>query len=71
MRKQFKAPPSPPKKTPISSSFHFQCSSDAFTIGLAPVWVDDREEVSVKFQRIRTKMGELVKAHARALMPIE
>jgi len=93
LRKQFKAPPSSPKKTPLSSSFHFQvtisslsnkfnlidfyknfefqCSSDAYTIGLPPVWVDDYEEVSVKFQRIRTKMGELVKAHARALMPIE
>lgn len=31
--------------------------------------MDDSEEISVNIQRIRIKTGELVKAHAKALMP--
>ncbi|KAM7275525.1 hypothetical protein ACFE04_017391 [Oxalis oulophora] len=44
-------------------------SSDAFTIGLPPDWVDDSEEISVNIQTARVKMAELMKAHAKALMP--
>lgn len=36
---------------------------------LPPDWVDDSEEIAVNIQRARIKMGELVKAHANALMP--
>ncbi|EXB95720.1 hypothetical protein L484_007470 [Morus notabilis] len=42
---------------------------DAFTVRLPPDWVDDSEEIAVNIQRARIKMGELVKAHAKALMP--
>ncbi|XP_015577214.1 tlg2p-like protein a isoform X1 [Ricinus communis] len=58
------APLSTEDPGPSSSS-----ASDAFTIGLPPAWVDDSEEVSANIQRIRIKMAELVKAHAKALMP--
>lgn len=38
-------------------------------MGLPPAWVDVSEEISANVQRARTKMAELVKAHAKALMP--
>lgn len=38
-------------------------------MGLPPDWVDVSEEISVYIQRARTKMAELGKAHAKALMP--
>lgn len=38
-------------------------------MGLPPAWVDVSEEISVNIQRARTKMSELGKAHAKALMP--
>jgi syntaxin 16 len=38
-------------------------------VGLPPDWVDVSEEISVYIQRARTKMAELGKAHAKALMP--
>ncbi|XP_062145210.1 tlg2p-like protein a isoform X2 [Alnus glutinosa] len=44
-------------------------SRDAFTVGLPPAWVDDSEEVAVNIQQARVKMTELVKVHAKALMP--
>ncbi|WJX79818.1 Syntaxin-43 [Trifolium repens] len=44
-------------------------SSDAFTVGLPPSWVDDSEEISTNIQRAKVKMSELTKAHAKALMP--
>lgn len=44
-------------------------SRDAFTVGLPPAWVDDSEELAANIQRARVKMAELVKAHAKALMP--
>ncbi|KAL5859185.1 hypothetical protein ACOSQ4_000481 [Xanthoceras sorbifolium] len=44
-------------------------SRDAFTVGLPPAWVDDSEEIAVNIQRAQVKMAELVKAHAKALMP--
>ncbi|XP_020966422.1 syntaxin-43 isoform X2 [Arachis ipaensis] len=39
------------------------------TVGLPPAWVDVSEEISANVQRARTKMVELAKAHAKALMP--
>jgi syntaxin 16 len=39
------------------------------TIGLPPSWVDVSEEISANMQRARSKMTELAKAHAKALMP--
>lgn len=42
---------------------------DAFTVGLPPDWVDDSEEIATNIQRARIKMAELVKVHAKALMP--
>ncbi|EFJ11929.1 hypothetical protein SELMODRAFT_234811 [Selaginella moellendorffii] len=39
------------------------------SVGLPPPWVDVSEEVAIDMQKIRSKMGELAKAHARALMP--
>lgn len=36
------------------------CSSDAFSVGLPPAWVDDAEEIAVNIQRARVKMAELV-----------
>lgn len=45
------------------------CSGGALTVGLPPAWVDIFEEIGVDMQRARTKMAELVKAHAKALMP--
>ena len=39
------------------------------TVGLPPAWVDVSEEISANMQRARTKMAELAKAHAKALMP--
>jgi len=38
-------------------------------MGLPPAWVDLSEEISANVQRARTKMAELAKAHAKALMP--
>ncbi|KAK7344261.1 hypothetical protein VNO77_13683 [Canavalia gladiata] len=42
---------------------------NAVTVGLPPAWVDVSEEISADVQRARTKMAELSKAHAKALMP--
>ncbi|XP_061369769.1 syntaxin-43-like isoform X1 [Gastrolobium bilobum] len=39
------------------------------TVGLPPAWVDVSEEISANVQRARTKMAELAKTHAKALMP--
>ena len=39
-------------------------------MGLPPAWVDISEEISDDMQRARTRMNELVKAHAKALRPI-
>lgn len=38
-------------------------------MGLPPAWVDDSEEIVANIQRARVKMSELVKLHAKALMP--
>ncbi|KAF7818166.1 Syntaxin-43 [Senna tora] len=42
---------------------------DAFTVGLPPAWVDDSEEIATNIQRARVKMSQLLKLHAKALMP--
>ncbi|KAL4588390.1 hypothetical protein LXL04_001274 [Taraxacum kok-saghyz] len=38
-------------------------------MGLPPAWVDVSEEIAANIQRARSKMSELSKAHAQALMP--
>ncbi|XP_044502907.1 syntaxin-42-like isoform X1 [Mangifera indica] len=55
--------------TPLSTEDPGPSSREAFTVGLPPAWVDDFEEISVNIQRARIKMAELVKVHAKALMP--
>lgn len=45
------------------------CSTGATIVGLPPAWVDVSEEIAANMQCARTKMSELVKAHAKALMP--
>lgn len=47
----------------------YGCSKGPLTVGLPPAWVDLSEEISANVQRARTKMAELAKAHAKALMP--
>jgi syntaxin 16 len=54
---------------PISTEDPGTSSKGAITVGLPPAWVDVSEEISVNIQRARTKMAELGKAHAKALMP--
>ncbi|XP_048336306.1 syntaxin-43 isoform X4 [Ziziphus jujuba] len=44
-------------------------NEDAFTVGLPPAWVDYSDEIAANIQQARIKMSELVKAHARSLMP--
>ncbi|CAL5352247.1 unnamed protein product [Camellia sinensis] len=55
--------------TPLSTDDPGPSSNDAFTVGLPPDWVDVSEEIGANIQRIRGKMRELVKAHAKALTP--
>lgn len=54
---------------PLSTEDPGPSSRDAFTVGLPPAWVDDSEEVAANIQQARVKMAELVKVHAKALMP--
>ncbi|KFK37979.1 hypothetical protein AALP_AA3G054500 [Arabis alpina] len=56
------------KYTPVSTEDPGN-SRGTITVGLPPDWVDVSEEISVYIQRARTKMAELGKAHAKALMP--
>ncbi|XP_021898894.1 syntaxin-43 [Carica papaya] len=44
-------------------------SRGALTVGLPPAWVDVSEDIAATVQRIRTKMVDLGKVHAKALMP--
>ncbi|XP_073156186.1 syntaxin-43-like isoform X2 [Henckelia pumila] len=44
-------------------------SRGTVAVGLPPAWVDVSEEIASNIQRVRGKMGELAKAHAKALMP--
>nr|KJB81066.1 hypothetical protein B456_013G127800 [Gossypium raimondii] len=55
--------------TPLSTEDPGNSSNGAVTVGLPPAWVDVSEEIAANVQRARTKMAELAKAHAKALMP--
>ncbi|XP_068659492.1 syntaxin-43-like isoform X1 [Aristolochia californica] len=55
--------------TPLSTEDPGNSSRGALTVGLPPAWVDVSEEISSDMQRAQAKMMELVKAHAKALMP--
>jgi len=54
---------------PLSIEDPSASSRGAVSVGLPPAWVDVSEEISANMQRARTKMTELAKAHAKALMP--
>ncbi|KAG0497864.1 hypothetical protein HPP92_002555 [Vanilla planifolia] len=54
---------------PLSTEDPGSSSNGALTFGLPPAWVDISEEISTNVQLARTKMSQLVKAHAKALMP--
>ncbi|KAF3454571.1 hypothetical protein FNV43_RR05019 [Rhamnella rubrinervis] len=54
---------------PLSTEDPGNSSKGALTVGLPPAWVDVSEEIAVNVQHARTKMAELTKAHAKALMP--
>uniref|UniRef100_A0A7N0UFI7 t-SNARE coiled-coil homology domain-containing protein n=1 Tax=Kalanchoe fedtschenkoi TaxID=63787 RepID=A0A7N0UFI7_KALFE len=54
---------------PLSTDDPSSSSRGAVTVGLPPAWVDTSEEIAANIQRARTKMAELMKAHAKALMP--
>ncbi|KAF8775768.1 hypothetical protein HU200_004149 [Digitaria exilis] len=54
---------------PLSTDDPSASSRGAVMVGLPPAWVDVSEEISANMQRAKMKMGELAKAHAKALMP--
>ncbi|KAH7542986.1 hypothetical protein FEM48_Zijuj02G0134000 [Ziziphus jujuba var. spinosa] len=54
---------------PLSTEDPGNSSKGALTVGLPPAWVDVSEDIAANVQRARTKMAELTKAHAKALMP--
>ncbi|PSS03057.1 Syntaxin-43 like [Actinidia chinensis var. chinensis] len=54
---------------PLSTEDPGSSSKGALTVGLPPAWVDVSEEIAANVQRVWTKMAELAKAHAKALMP--
>ncbi|XP_050225307.1 syntaxin-43 isoform X1 [Mercurialis annua] len=54
---------------PLNTDDPGNSSKGALTVGLPPAWVDVSEEIAVNVQRARTKMIDLAKAHAKALMP--
>uniref|UniRef100_A0A2P2JTI6 Uncharacterized protein MANES_09G174700 n=1 Tax=Rhizophora mucronata TaxID=61149 RepID=A0A2P2JTI6_RHIMU len=54
---------------PLSTEDPGNSSKGVITVGLPPAWVDVSEEIAANVQRARTKMTELAKAHAKALMP--
>ncbi|KAA8545225.1 hypothetical protein F0562_020009 [Nyssa sinensis] len=54
---------------PLSTDDSGSSSRGALTVGLPPAWVDVSEEITANVQRVRAKMVELAKAHAKALMP--
>ncbi|KAL7237595.1 hypothetical protein ACSBR2_003823 [Camellia fascicularis] len=54
---------------PLSTEDPGASSRGALTVGLPPAWVDVSEEIAANVQRVRVKIGELSKAHAKALMP--
>ncbi|KAM0882732.1 hypothetical protein ACQ4PT_032105 [Festuca glaucescens] len=54
---------------PLSTDDPSASSRGTVTVGLPPAWVDISEDISANMQRAKTKMAELAKAHAKALMP--
>ncbi|CAN4111011.1 unnamed protein product [Withania somnifera] len=54
---------------PLSTEDPGTSSNGPVTVGLPPAWVDLSEEITANVQRVRTKIAELAKAHAKALMP--
>ncbi|CAN1161538.1 SYP43 [Linum perenne] len=54
---------------PLSTEDPGNFSKGALTVGLPPAWVDISEDIATNVQRARTKMAELARAHAKALMP--
>ncbi|KAK4339705.1 hypothetical protein RND71_041167 [Anisodus tanguticus] len=54
---------------PLSTEDPGTSSNGPVTVGLPPAWVDVSEEITANVQQVRTKMAELAKAHAKALMP--
>lgn len=54
---------------PLSTDDPGNSSGGAVTVGLPPAWVDVSEEIATNVQLARTKMAELARAHAKALMP--
>lgn len=54
---------------PLSTEDPGNSSRGAVTVGLPPAWVDVSEEIATNVQRAQTKMAELARAHAKALMP--
>ncbi|EPS66462.1 hypothetical protein M569_08316, partial [Genlisea aurea] len=54
---------------PLSTEDPGISSVGTVAIGLPPAWVDVSEEISANVQRVKVKMAELAKAHAKALMP--
>ncbi|KAF5789799.1 putative target SNARE coiled-coil domain, syntaxin domain, syntaxin/epimorphin [Helianthus annuus] len=54
---------------PLSTEDPGTSFGGAFTVGLPPAWVDVSDEITGNVQRARSKMAELAKAHAKALMP--
>ncbi|KAH0726896.1 hypothetical protein AABB24_001872 [Solanum stoloniferum] len=54
---------------PLSTEDPGTSSNGTVTVGLPPAWVDLSDEITANVQRVRTKMSELAKAHAKALMP--
>ncbi|KAF5454154.1 hypothetical protein F2P56_023838 [Juglans regia] len=54
---------------PLNTEDPGNSSKGALTVGLPPAWVDVSEEIAANVQRARTKMAELAKTHAKALMP--
>ncbi|KMT13811.1 hypothetical protein BVRB_4g076580 [Beta vulgaris subsp. vulgaris] len=55
--------------TALSTEDPGTSSKGAVAVGLPPAWVDVSEDVASNVQRARSKMAELTKAHAKALMP--
>ncbi|KAG6427206.1 hypothetical protein SASPL_111447 [Salvia splendens] len=55
--------------TPLSTEDPGTSSRGTVAVGLPPAWVDISEEIATNVQRVRGKMAELSKAHAKALMP--
>lgn len=54
---------------PLSTEDPGTSSNGPVTVGLPPAWVDLSDEITANVHRVRTKMSELAKAHAKALMP--